>query len=415
MKMSFIVIILCLAHGIVSAQTGRCCCCDFRNKGQAEFNANRFELAIKDWEKAKECSDADQCNDLNNLISLAKSRIKSRDAAVVKERQLQQAAEEKADNDAFEIAVAANTRAAYAAYLKKFPAGRHAAEAKKMMPPLKGSTVEAPDNFIRIPGGKFEMGDVMGDKENSTETIHQVTVSPFYMAPYEITFDEYDRYCEDTNTSKPNDNGWGRGNLPVISVSWYNAIAYCNWLSIKKGLKPVYNIDKNIKDPNNSNKDDALKWTITADWSATGYRLPTEAEWEYAARQCGQKLRFGNGKDIADPKEINFNDSTNHKKSYSLAFDVYRKKSSPIGSFKPNSLGLFDMSGNVFEWCWDWYGNYQTTEQTDPRGSSSGSFRVLKGGSWHSTPSITRVSSRLAEAAHKSFSNVGIRLVRSAN
>jgi formylglycine-generating enzyme required for sulfatase activity len=135
-------------------------------------------------------------------------------------------------------------------------------------------------------------------------------------------------------------------NLPVEMISWYDCIEYCNKRSLQENLDPYYNIDKDTKDPNNVSEYDDLKWTISINETANGYRLPTEAEWEYTA-SGGQKS-----------KNYIFSGSDNATK--------------PIGTMKPNELGLYDMSGNVREWCY-WY------EESD---IESGSYRVWKGGGW---------------------------------
>jgi formylglycine-generating enzyme len=214
-----------------------------------------------------------------------------------------------------------------------------------------------------------------------------------------VTFEEYDAFCEATGREKPNDEGWGRGDRPVINVSWYDAVAYCNWLSEQDGFTEVYTIKGK---------------TVTVDWNADGYRLPTEAEWEYAAREGGRKVRFGNGKDIADPEEINFNAHKNYQKSYSID-GKYRKQTVPVGSLNsPNALGLHDMSGNVYEWCWDWYGAYPSTPETDPKGPDSGSYRVPRGGSWYSYPQNVRVAYRNDYAPGFRGNDIGFRLARNA-
>jgi formylglycine-generating enzyme required for sulfatase activity len=260
-------------------------------------------------------------------------------------------------------------------------------------------TKKSGQEMVLVQGGKFDMGDVMGDKEYDNEKpVHSVTLSSFYLGKTEVTFDEYDAYCTATNTEKSDDAGWGRGNRPVINVSWFDAVEYCNWLSEKQNLTKVYTISGD---------------KVTADWSATGYRLPTEAEWEYAARQRGQKVRFGNGKDIADPSEINFDGSADYKKTYSVS-GQYREKTTPVGSFPANSLGLHDMSGNVWEWCWDWYGDYASGSQTNPHGAGSGSNRVLRGGSWINIPANARAARRGYGAPSDRFANYGFRLARAA-
>ncbi|AEE52570.1 SUMF1/EgtB/PvdO family nonheme iron enzyme [Haliscomenobacter hydrossis] len=256
-----------------------------------------------------------------------------------------------------------------------------------------------PEHMVLLKGGTFEMGDVMGDKEFGNEKVHTVTVSDFLIAKTELTFEEYDRFCEATRRDKPKDEGWGRGKRPVINVNWFDAVEYCNWCSQQEGLQQVYRINKT---------------EVDADWNANGYRLPTEAEWEYAARAGGKKVRFGNGKDIADPKEINFNGSASSKKSYSVV-GAYREKTVPVGSLNsPNALGLHDMSGNVWEWCWDWYTEkyYSNSPAKDPYGPIGGIFRVLRGGSWNYDPILCRTSYRFRIFPGYRVDSIGFRLAK---
>ena len=270
-----------------------------------------------------------------------------------------------------------HTVEAYRAYLQLYPGGEYRLEAERYI-----RNLSPPDNMVFIQGGSFEMGDAFGDGDGDEKPMHTVTVSDFYLAIHETTFDEYDAFCDATGREKPNDIGWGRGRRPVIYVSWNDAVAYCNWLSEQHGYQKVYTISGS---------------TVTANWNANGYRLPTEAEWEFAARQRGQKVRFGNGEDTADPKNINFDGSANYKKPYSIT-GIYRAKTVPVGSLsRPNSLVLHDMSGNVWEWCWDWYdsGYYEKSKDSlNPRGPDSGSGRVGRGGSWINTPAFARCADR---------------------
>ncbi len=278
--------------------------------------------------------------------------------------------------------------------------------------------VPVPDSgpdMVFVRGGTFEMGDVMGDGEESDETVHLVRVADFYIGRTEVTFEEYDRFCEATGREKPGDAGWGRGRRPVINVSWYDAVEYCNWLSARHGLTPYYTVDKTRKDPNNNNTSDDLKWTVTPRLGVNGYRLPTEAEWEYAARENGEWVRFGFGKDIADPREINFNGSAAYEKPYSVAGE-YRKRTVPVGSLNsPSLLGLHDMHGNVWEWCWDWYGPYSASgsAQDNPQGAGKGSYRVRRGGSWSHIPQYCRAAYRGYWNPANRGSYVGFRLARS--
>lgn len=167
----------------------------------------------------------------------------------------------------------------------------------------------------------------------------------------------------------------GYENHPVVYVTWYGANEFCRFY---------------------------------------GYCLPTEAEWEYAARGGGKKVRFGNGKNIADPKEINFDGRSEYKKSYSVA-GVCRKKTTDVGFFTPNQLGLYDMSGNVWEWCSDWYGSgyYKKSPDQNPQGPSSGNYRVLRGGSWVDKPRLVRCSVRGGNSPVFGGSFVGFRCAKS--
>jgi formylglycine-generating enzyme required for sulfatase activity len=232
--------------------------------------------------------------------------------------------------------------------------------------------------FVRIPGGTFEMGDTFGEGLSNETPVHTVTLDDFYLSKTEVTFAQYDVFCEATGRRKPGDEGWGRGQLPVINVSWHDATAYCQWLSRKTGRD---------------------------------IRLPTEAEWEYAAREAGKRVRFGNGRDTADAREINFDGSAEYEESYSRS-GIFRNKTVAVGSFAPNALGLYDMSGNVWEWCADFdKGNYyKNSPSRNPKGPSSGYFRVFRGGSWRDPPEYVRSSVRVNHYPGDGYYYHGFRL-----
>jgi formylglycine-generating enzyme required for sulfatase activity len=214
------------------------------------------------------------------------------------------------------------------------------------------------------------------DCNDDEKPAHKVKVSDFYIGRYEVTQKEWVATMGD-NPSYFKDCD----NCPVEQVSWDDVQLYIQKLNKKTG--------KN-------------------------YRLPTEAEWEYAARQGGEKVLMGNGKNKADPSEINFNGSDSYKKSYSVVGE-YRVKTIPVGSLQsPNKLGLHDMSGNVYEWCSDWYGSdyYKNSSATNPQGPASGSARVLRGGSWSSYPQDCRVANRLYYTPDGRYYRVGFRLAR---
>jgi formylglycine-generating enzyme required for sulfatase activity len=283
-------------------------------------------------------------------------------------------------------------------------------------PPLPQKLATAqrpiPNGFVNIPAGTFTMGSPIGEPEprydeytrlitKHDEVQHQVTVGGFYMGRHPVTQSEYYEVMG-TNPSKFKE---GR-DLPVECVSWYDAIEYCNKRSQKEGLIPAYAINKNQRDPNNKNYEDYVKWTVTWDETANGYRLPTEAEWEYACR-AGTIRPFNTGNNITTD-QANYNGDYRYK-DYEKG--TCRGKTTAVESFSPNAWGLYDMHGNVWEWCWDWHGDYSNGPLTDPKGAASGLGRVIRGGSWGARAGDLRSAFRFA--IHPSYSNrdLGFRLV----
>ena len=233
--------------------------------------------------------------------------------------------------------------------------------------------------LVRIEGGNFNMGS--DDGGDDARPAHMVTLKSFSIGKYPVTQKEYEEVMG------YNPSNFKGQNRPVESVSWYDAVEYCNKLSEKEGLTPAYTIDKSRQDYNNTNDDDNMKWVVIWNRSANGYRLPTEAEWEYAAK--GGKGSPGNFKYSGSD---NINEVAWHKhNSGGTSHDV--------GIKKPNNLGLYDMSGNVDEWCWDWYDKYYyaNSPSSDPVGASSGEHRVARGGTWNHS----------AELAGTTFRNYG--------
>jgi formylglycine-generating enzyme required for sulfatase activity len=290
--------------------------------------------------------------------------------------------------------------------------------AAKRLPPEKEETAKkavAAPPMIYFAGGDFIMGNVLDDRDGMENAPpHPVTLSPFSIGKYETTFEDYDAFCAATGRPRPDDNGWGRGMRPVIGTDWYDAVEYCNWASEREGLKPCYTVDKTKTDPRNGNRYalDPRRWTVSCDWSAGGYRLPSEAEWEYAARDAGRQVRFGNGRNTLDPAAANFNPAI--LQSYSQP-GASRGKTLPVGSLVPNLAGLYDMSGNAWEWCWDWYGEESRygREETNPHGPESGPLRVIRGGSWETDAQAARASFRGDSASYYLSSSKGFRIARS--
>jgi formylglycine-generating enzyme required for sulfatase activity len=248
--------------------------------------------------------------------------------------------------------------------------------------------------MVYIEAGKFAMGqteeekqwliDQIGEKDyneyyKNELPLHTVYLDGYWMGKYEVTFAQYDKYCEEAKKNKPDNEGWGRGKRPVINVSWDDAAAYCKWLSDKKGLK---------------------------------FKLPTEAQWEKAARGTASlKYPWGN-------REPNYNG-----KWYAnyAAHDSWKKKgedgfefTAPVGSYPNGSspYGLLDMAGNVWEWCRDWYGSdyYGKSQGRNPSGPESGSHRVIRGGSWDIYARYLRCAGRGGVRPSLRVINLGFRL-----
>ncbi|MEZ4965991.1 MAG: SUMF1/EgtB/PvdO family nonheme iron enzyme [Saprospiraceae bacterium] len=232
-------------------------------------------------------------------------------------------------------------------------------------------------DMVPVEGGTMQMGFEKGEEKG-----HKVTVDSFQIARTQVTWWQYYLYCRATGREMPAAPGWGRiGNHPVVNVSWYDAVEYANWVSERRGYIPVYEINKERKDPNNKNGYDDQKWTVTLRKDADGLRLPTEAEWEFAARGGNPSKGFVySGSDNIDEAGWHSNNA--------------ESKTHPVAEKKANELGLYDMSGNVDEWCWDWHGDYPSAAQTNPTGPASGSVRVFRGGSWDGDADGCRVAVR---------------------
>jgi formylglycine-generating enzyme required for sulfatase activity len=261
----------------------------------------------------------------------------------------------------------------------------------------------AQPSMVLIKGGTFTMGSPANEAgRESGEVQHQVTVSSFYIGKYEVTQKEYQ---EIMGTNPSNFKG---DNLPVERVSWFDAIEYCNKRSQKEGLTPAYTIDKSRNDPNNKSGDDP-RWIVTRNVNANGYRLPTEAEWEYACR-AGTTTPFYTGNNVTTSQA---NYDGNHPYNNN-AKGIYRDKTTTVGSFSPNGWGLYDMIGNVSEWCWDWYDSFSGNTQVDPVGALSGGNRISRGGDWYYNAYSLRSAFRGGANPTSQATNIGFRVARNA-
>jgi len=256
---------------------------------------------------------------------------------------------------------------------------------------LLAQSVEIP--LRTIEGGTFVMG---GKPSEAERPAHRVTLSGFSISISEVTQTQWARVMAPPT-------GALRGeSRPEIGVSWYSGLVFCNKLSGLNGKTPCYRI-KGTTDPDqwgkipvySNNKD----WdAVECDFSADGYRLPTEAEWEYAAKGGTKSAGFvySGANDIQGVGWFSGNS---------------RDGTNSVGRLLGNEVAVFDMSGNVREWCWDWFGPYTSADQTDPQGPASGDYRLGRGGSWQSPASELRTTSRAFQTPFNATLDTGLRLV----
>ena len=224
--------------------------------------------------------------------------------------------------------------------------------------------------MIALRGGAFTRGDIQGNGDSDEQPARVIKPAAFAMGVYEVSFAEYDRFCDDTGYTRPDDGDWGRGHRPVINVSWQDATAYTNWLSRK---------------------------------TRQVYRLPTDAEWEYAARS-GSQMRYWWGNDVGSAR-------ANCEGCGSL-WDG--EKTAPVGRFKPNEFGLHDTAGNVFEWVADCYHNTFADAPKDGSAIDKPGCgkRVIRGGAWSFPPKEIRSANRWRDFPTRRSDDTGFRLVR---
>ena len=287
------------------------------------------------------------------------------------------------------------------------------------------SDSNAPAGMALIPAGNFQMGNSTNAAEGANDElpVHTVYVSAIYMDKFEVTKALWNDVRAWGLTHGYTDLPIGSGkevSHPVQTITWYSMVKWCNARSEKEGVEPVYytnDVQTVLYRTGNVNVTNAH-----VKWSGNGYRLPTEAEWEKAARSALSAQRFPWGATIMHSQanyrslsSFNYDVSVTrgHHPTYAVSGYPY---TSPVGSFSANGYGLYDMAGNVFEWCWDVYGStyYSTSPSTDPHGPLSGGLRVLRGGDWSSVSASCRSASRNYSIGTPSnaIDSVGFRCVR---
>lgn len=240
--------------------------------------------------------------------------------------------------------------------------------------------------FVSIKGGCYQMGDSVGDGDPNERPVHEVCVSDFSMGKFEVTNAQFKKFRPQHNSGKSQNASLDEDNQPVVNVSWEEAVAFSKWLSQQSGQK---------------------------------YRLPTEAEWEYAARAGSNQSRFWGNNPEEACKYANVADMTAKKqwaKWTAFTCDDGYAVSAPVGKFKPNGYGLYDMLGNVWEWCEDVYNSeaYTKLPKDNPVFGGSGEYRVMRGGGWSNGPLGIQNSHRVGLSPDFGHHSLGFRLVKTA-
>ncbi len=265
-----------------------------------------------------------------------------------------------------------------------------------------------PAQMILVPAGTFTMGRTNGDGNSSEVPTHSVTLNSFYIGKYEVTQAEYSQYMPPAPTWTSS-SGLGE-NYPVYGVSWYSVLKYCNLRSMAEGLTPAYTILGSTNPANWGGggvvpTDTWPAWdAVICNWNANGYRMPTEAEWEYAARGATNSPDYlYSGSD-----DIN---------AVAWCMDNSDLSSQIVGTKTPNGIGTYDMSGNSWEWCWDWYSSsyYSSSPSNNPTGPASEVSRVIRGGTFNYIASSCRVAKRGYSFPYTYGANPGFRLCRPTN
>ena len=282
-----------------------------------------------------------------------------------------------------------------------------------------GTNSPVPSGMALIPAGSFTMGNCMdpGEGDSDELPLRTVYVSAFYIDKCEVTKSLWDgvyNWAANHGYSFEYGAQGKETNHPAQSMTWYDAVKWCNARSEQEGRVPAYYTSAAQTTVYRSGQTDVQ--TNCVKWSS-GYRLPTEAEWEKAARGGLSGKRFPWGDTISESQANYYGDTGTY--SYDLGPNGYNAAftngatpyTSPVGYFAANGYGLYDMAGNVWEWCWDWYGGYSSGSQTDPRGPASGSYRVDRCGGCYADAVNCRAAYRSLDYPTDRFTDVGFRSV----
>lgn len=281
------------------------------------------------------------------------------------------------------------------------------------------TTNSSPPGMVLVPAGTFEMGDTFSEGAYYELPLHSVYVSDFYMDKFEMTKGLWDqvRNWSLTNGYSFDYAGSGKAaNHPVQSIDWYDMVKWCNARSEQEGRTPAYYTDPGLTQVYRTGQTAPY-----VNWNA-GYRLPTEAEWEKASRggAAGHRFPWTDVETISHSQANYYSDPSytydvSPTRGFNPAFvDGVLPYTAPVGSFAANGYGLYDMAGNIWEWCWDWAGDYPSGPQTDPRGPATGSTRVGRGGNWDYYAEHCRNSYRYGNSPDYTALNVGFRCALTA-
>lgn len=277
-------------------------------------------------------------------------------------------------------------------------------------------TMGGPAGMKLIPAGTYQMGDALGDGESSDRPVHAVSVKSFYISETVITLSEWNnvKLWAEANGYTFTKQGTAKGSDHPVSVTWYDAVKWCNARSQKEGRVPVY-YTTTWQAQSDVVKAGSLNLTNSmVKWDSNGYRLPTEAEWEKAARGAVEGKRFPWGDTIshqwanytAGGFSYDMSSTTGYHPSAAFGNMPYTM---PVKSFGANGYGLYDMAGNLWQWCWDRQSTYSQSAQSDPRGIDSGDLRQLRGGAWNEGAQCSRVDYHFMGATPV-YNNAGFRV-----